>query len=136
MRLPAIVGFGRAMELILTGRPINAKEAYEWGLANQLVAVGTGEKVEDGSGSKCCVCVSSVHWRFIYNLFFVPLAAVGGAYNLAQSLVKFPQECMLADRRSALHATFSSSSIQEALKFEHDNGVPVIAKVSTIFTWF
>lgn len=41
VRLPAIVGFGRAMDLILTGRAVSGKEAYDMGLATQTVAVGT-----------------------------------------------------------------------------------------------
>jgi len=42
VRLPALIGLSRAMDLILTGRPIKAKEAFEWGLANRIVAIGTG----------------------------------------------------------------------------------------------
>jgi enoyl-CoA hydratase/carnithine racemase len=41
VRLPAIVGYGRAMEMVLTGRPVTAKEALQWGLANGVVATGT-----------------------------------------------------------------------------------------------
>ena len=37
-RLPRLVGKGRAMELILTGDPIPAQEAYRIGLVNQVVA--------------------------------------------------------------------------------------------------
>lgn len=88
----------------------------------------------DASATKQ-LCVSCVHWKCIH-ILFGPLPAVGGAFNLAQSLIKFPQECMLADRRSALNATFSSSSVQEALKFEHENAAPIIAKVGAIFAWF
>jgi enoyl-CoA hydratase len=39
-RLPRIVGLGRAMELILTGRFINADEALRIGLANEIVPKG------------------------------------------------------------------------------------------------
>ena len=39
-RLPRIIGLGRAMELIITGRVINADEAYRIGLANEIVAKG------------------------------------------------------------------------------------------------
>ena len=43
IRLPQIVGMGRAMDLILTGRPVRATEALQIGLANQVVACGTGK---------------------------------------------------------------------------------------------
>jgi enoyl-CoA hydratase len=34
--LPRIVGERRAKEIILTGRPFSAEQAYEWGIVNQL----------------------------------------------------------------------------------------------------
>ena len=37
-RLPLVVGMGRALELILTGRVIDAAEAFDWGLVNEVVA--------------------------------------------------------------------------------------------------
>src|SRR4051812_22122093 len=40
VRLPRIVGQGRALDLILTGRPVGAEEALAFGLANRLVAAG------------------------------------------------------------------------------------------------
>jgi enoyl-CoA hydratase len=36
-RLPRIIGQGRALDLILTGRIIAAAEAFEWGLLNEVV---------------------------------------------------------------------------------------------------
>jgi enoyl-CoA hydratase len=39
-RLPRVVGMGRALELILTGRPVEAEEAHRIGLVNELVEPG------------------------------------------------------------------------------------------------
>jgi enoyl-CoA hydratase len=39
-RLPRIVGMGRALELILTGRVVEASEALDWGLVNEVVDSG------------------------------------------------------------------------------------------------
>lgn len=41
VRLPAIVGLGRALDLILTGRPVDAEEAHRIGLADRVVPGGT-----------------------------------------------------------------------------------------------
>ncbi len=39
-RLPRTVGIGRALELILTGRPVEAEEAHRIGLVNEVVEPG------------------------------------------------------------------------------------------------
>jgi enoyl-CoA hydratase len=39
-RLPRVIGMGRALELILTGRPVEAAEAHRIGLVNELVEPG------------------------------------------------------------------------------------------------
>jgi enoyl-CoA hydratase len=39
-RLPRIVGIGRALEMILTGRVLDATEAHEWGLVTEVVPPG------------------------------------------------------------------------------------------------
>ena len=39
-RLPWVVGMGRALELILTGRPVEVEEAHRIGLVNQLAEPG------------------------------------------------------------------------------------------------
>src|SRR4051794_6681592 len=40
VRLPLVVGHARAMELIITGRPVDAQEAVRIGLANEVVPAG------------------------------------------------------------------------------------------------
>jgi crotonobetainyl-CoA hydratase len=46
LRLPRAIGQRRALQLILTGAPIDAATALSWGLVNEVVASGT----EFGSG--------------------------------------------------------------------------------------
>jgi enoyl-CoA hydratase len=40
VRLPRLVGLSRALDMILTGRPVPAREAYDLGLVNYLVPEG------------------------------------------------------------------------------------------------
>lgn len=44
VRLQAIVGLGRALDMILTGRPVGAQEALAMGLANRVVPKGESLK--------------------------------------------------------------------------------------------
>jgi enoyl-CoA hydratase len=41
VRLPRLIGQSRAMDLVLTGRPVPATEAYEMGLVNRLCPPAT-----------------------------------------------------------------------------------------------
>jgi enoyl-CoA hydratase len=40
VRLPRLIGLSRALDMILTGRPVDAREALAFGLANRVVATG------------------------------------------------------------------------------------------------
>lgn len=44
VRLPRLVGLSHALDMILTGRPVEAEEALRMGLANRVVEPGTARK--------------------------------------------------------------------------------------------
>ncbi|KAJ9148680.1 hypothetical protein NKR23_g4972 [Pleurostoma richardsiae] len=48
-RLPALIGIGRARDLVVTGRRVSAAEAYFLGLADRLVEILPEEEEEEGA---------------------------------------------------------------------------------------
>ena len=84
VRLPRLIGHSRAMDLILTGRAVDAQEALQIGLVNRVVPSGQArEKAEE----------------------------------LAADLAGLPQQCMRADRLSALHQWGESEEEAMAVEF-------------------
>jgi enoyl-CoA hydratase len=47
VRLPHLIGLGRALDLILTGRPVQADEALAMGLVNRVVPHGQGRRAAE-----------------------------------------------------------------------------------------
>lgn len=92
VRLPRIIGQGRALDMILTGRPVPADEALAMGLADRVVARGR---------------------------------ALEAALALATEIASFPQQCLRADRASALAQW--DLPLAEALRREGAGGYPVVA---------
>jgi len=58
-RLPAVVGLGRAKELIMTGRTIDATEAERIGLVNRVVAA---EELEQATQALVDELLANSHW--------------------------------------------------------------------------
>ena len=52
VRLPRLIGLSRAMDLVLTGRPVSAPEALEMGLVNRVVPDGTSRSAAEALASE------------------------------------------------------------------------------------
>lgn len=93
VRLPRLIGLSRALDLILTGRPVGAQEALAYGLANRVVPDGQ---------------------------------ALQAALQLAEEISSFPQQCLRADRSSAIYSSYDAPSFKQAMQYEMDHGSPVV----------
>jgi enoyl-CoA hydratase len=75
LRLPRIVGLGRALDLILTGRPVDAREALAIGLATRVVEPGTARAAAEALAADLARlpqdCLRSDR-RSVYDAFGLP----------------------------------------------------------------
>ena len=92
VRLPLVVGLGRALDLVLTGRPVSAAEARDMGLANRVVPAGTSRQAAEQLARELAAfpqaCLRADR-RSVYQGLHLPLAEAlrsehrGGAQVLA-----------------------------------------------------
>ena len=54
-RLPRLIGTAKALEICLTGEPVNAAEAYRIGLVNRVVPAGQLMSVAEEIAGKICL---------------------------------------------------------------------------------
>lgn len=54
VRLPRLIGHSHAMDMILTGRPVDAAEARHMGLANRVVPTGTARAAAEALAHELC----------------------------------------------------------------------------------
>ncbi len=76
VRLPRIVGAARALDMVLTGRPVHAQEALQWGLANRVVAPGRAREEAEALAAEIAhlpqVCLRSDR-RSLHEQWTLPL---------------------------------------------------------------
>ncbi len=53
-RLPRLIGMSRALDMILTGRPVGAQEALEMGLVNRVVEKGKAREAAEELAEQLC----------------------------------------------------------------------------------
>ena len=64
-RLPALIGRGRALDMLLTGRRLGGREAYEWGIGERFVDLAKeteGSRGETAEKSGKMVREEAVKW--------------------------------------------------------------------------
>ncbi len=76
VRLPRIVGLGRALDLVLTGRPVSAREALAMGLVDRVVPNGTARAAAEALAREIAAfpqtCMRSDR-RSVYENLGVPI---------------------------------------------------------------
>jgi enoyl-CoA hydratase len=97
VRLTRLIGLSHALDMVLTGRPVEAEEALRMGLANRVVEPG---------------------------------ASRAEAEALAGQIARFPQQCLLGDRRSTYEQW--DLSVQAAMRNEFRLGLATIESGETL----
>jgi enoyl-CoA hydratase len=104
VRLPRIVGLGRALDLILTGRPVDADEALAIGLATRVVPSGTSRAAAEELAAELArlpqACLRSDR-RSVYD-------AVGGMDERAALASEFAHGVAVLTEAAAGAARFSA----------------------------
>jgi len=91
VRLPRLIGLGRALDLILTGRPVDAREALQMGLANRVVPAGQSRPAAEALAREIAAfpprCVLSDR-RAAYETWGQPLeAALAREFELGKATI-------------------------------------------------
>lgn len=95
VRLPRIVGLGRAMDLILTGRPVDAREALAMGLVDRVVPKGQARAAAEALAKEIArmpqACMRSDR-RSVYACLSLPLEeALKEEFRHGQAALSSPE---------------------------------------------
>ncbi len=107
-RLPRIVGLGRALELVLTGRPVQADEALRIGLVNRVVDPGRAleSAVELAQGIA----------------EFPPMTLQADRLAVYEASVLSLEEAIRAEYARGIEALSTGEALQGARRFEQGAG--------------
>ncbi|HWR69218.1 MAG TPA: crotonase/enoyl-CoA hydratase family protein [Desulfomonilia bacterium] len=108
IRLPRLIGLSRALDLILTGRPVSAEEALTMGLANRVV--------EDGSALQEAIGLASSLARFPQACLRHDRRSAYEQYDLG--LV----DAFLNEFRLGMETIRSNETLTGAQRFAHGKG--------------
>ncbi|MBT2387630.1 crotonase/enoyl-CoA hydratase family protein [Streptomyces sp. ISL-11] len=113
VRLPRLIGTSRAMDLVLTGRPVPAEEAYAIGLANRLVPHGRAREAAEELAAEIArfpqTCLRGDRASLLDQEGLAEEGALAG--ELAHGLASLPEAAEGAARFTAgkgRHGDFSS----------------------------
>lgn len=108
VRLPRIVGLGRALDMILTGRPVEADEAMAMGLADRLVEPGRAREAAEA---------------LALDLARFPQACMRSDRESAyQGLGRPVEEALALETRLGLEVIQSGETLAGALRFARGQG--------------
>lgn len=108
VRLPRLIGLSRAMDMILTGRPVGAEEALAMGLANRVVDTGCCREEAERLARE----IARFPWRCV-------LSDRQSAYD--QLDLPF-EEAMLREFRLGLATIRSGETVEGAGRFASGQG--------------
>ncbi|HEY5351301.1 MAG TPA: crotonase/enoyl-CoA hydratase family protein [Streptosporangiaceae bacterium] len=95
VRLPQIVGLGRALDLILTGRPVPAAEALAMGLVSRVVPAGEARDVAEALARELAAlppsCLRSDRQATFEGLSLTEDAALANEFSHGMSALSAPR---------------------------------------------
>jgi enoyl-CoA hydratase len=102
VRLPQVVGLGRALDLILTGRAVAAPEALAMGLVSRVVPVGGARAAATGLAHQIAAlpqtCLRSDRASALDGLWLTEEAAMAGEFRHGMSTLAAPGSAAGVDR--------------------------------------